>query len=155
MGHITLPIPVYNVTFFDQMLRLLRATCVYCFHFRLSKAEADRYACKLRLIQYGLLAEADGLGSMRMGTKRKAAKAGARDGEGPGEDPEGVDDEDDLDNFIARRQKFVSKIISKKGHASDIFKSTKIGAVADARRRTVKEFLAEAPGIKKCTYCQA
>ena len=155
MGHISLPIPIYNVTFFDQMLRLLRATCVYCFHFRLSKAEADRYACKLRLIQYGLLAEAHGLESMHMGTERKAAKAGAREEEGPGEDLEGVDDEDDLNNFIARRREFVDKLISKKGHAGDVFKSTKIRAVADARRRTVKEFLAEAPGVRKCTHCQA
>jgi DNA-directed RNA polymerase I subunit RPA1 len=155
MGHISLPIPVYNVTFFDQMLRLLRATCVYCFHLRMAKAEVDRFACKLTLIQYGLLAEAADLDTMRMQVKKKKAAGGTRDEEGPGDDLEESGDENDIDSFIARRRKFVDKLISKKGRRSDILSATKITAIADARRQVVKDFMGSIPGVKKCTRCQA
>ncbi|KAA8914558.1 hypothetical protein FN846DRAFT_926797 [Sphaerosporella brunnea] len=154
MGHISLPIPIYNVTFFDQLLRLLRATCVYCFHLRLSKAEVDRYACKLTLIQYGLLAEAADLDAMHMQVKKTKA-GGLRDEEGPGDDLESEGDEDDIDSFIARRRKFVEKLIHKRGKRSDILNATKITTIADARRQVVKEFMAAIPSVKKCTRCQA
>lgn len=150
MGHISLPIPVYNVTFFDQMLRLLRATCVYCFNLRMSKAEVDRYACKLRLIQYGLLEEASDLDNLHM----KAKKKGTGAEEGPGDDIDS-DDDDDLENFIARRRKFVDKAISRKGKQSDVSSATKINAIAEARRQVVKDFMGTVAGVKKCTRCQA
>jgi DNA-directed RNA polymerase I subunit RPA1 len=155
MGHISLPIPVYNVTFFDQMLRLLRATCVYCFHLRMSKAEVDRYACKLTLIQYGLLAEAIDLDAMRMTVKKKTKEGGTRDEEGPGDDLEEDGDEDDIDSFIARRRKFVNKLIEKKGRRSDVQGANKITAIADARRQVVKDFMGSIISVQKCTRCQA
>jgi len=150
MGHISLPIPVYNVTFFDQMLRLLRATCVYCFHLRMSKAEVDRYACKLRLIQYGLLEEASDLDNMAMKAKKKSGGGE----EGPGDDIE-TDDDDDLENFLGRRRKFVDKAISRKGKRVDVCSATKINAIADARRQVVKEFMGSVNAVKKCARCQA
>lgn len=57
-GHIDLPVPVYHPTFMDQVLRLLRAQCVYCHRLRLAKREIHRYVCIFRLLQYGLLKEA-------------------------------------------------------------------------------------------------
>lgn len=154
MGHISLPIPVYNVTFFDQMLRLLRSTCVYCFHLRMSKTEVDRYACKLRLIQYGLLSEAADLDTMHMKSKPKTKAGGTADEEGPGDDLES-DDDDDVDNFITRRRRFMDKAIRKKGKTSDVYLATKITAIADARRQVVKDFMGEVAGVKKCTRCMA
>ena len=150
MGHISLPIPVYNVTFFDQMLRLLRATCVYCFYLRMSKAEVDRYACKLRLIQYGLLQEASALDNMHMKEMKK--RNGGRE-ECSGDDIDS-DDDDDLENFIARRRKFVDKEISRKGKQADVCNATKINAIADARRQVVKNFMDTVAGVKKCNRCQ-
>ena len=147
---------MYNVTFFDQMLRLLRSTCVYCFHFRMSKAEVDRYACKLRLIQYGLLEEAVDVDKLHMKTKVKAGKGGSREEEGPGDDvDESDDDDDDVDNFIARRRKWVQKAISRRGQRSMVNSASKITAIADARRQIVKDFMGDVPGVRKCTRCQA
>ncbi len=57
-GHIDLPVPVYHPIFMDQVLRLLRAECIYCHRFRLPLKELNRYICKLRLLQYGFLPEA-------------------------------------------------------------------------------------------------
>ena len=155
LGHIALPIPVYNVTFFDQMLRLLRATCVYCFQLRMSKAEVDRYACKLRLIQYGLLSEAVDLDAIRMKSKVKAKVGGTADEEGPGDDIESDNDDDDVDNFIARRRKFVEKAIAKKLKSGDDWNPTKISAIFDARRQVVKDFMGDIPSVRKCTRCSA
>lgn len=42
----------------DQVLRLLRAQCTYCDGFRLPRREIHRYVCTLRLLQHGLLHEA-------------------------------------------------------------------------------------------------
>jgi DNA-directed RNA polymerase I subunit RPA1 len=154
MGHISLPIPVYNVTFFDQLLRLLRATCVYCFHLRMAKAEVDRYACKLKLIQYGLLAEAEGLDNIHM--KAKKAKVGAsREEEGPGDDIKSEDDNDDVDAFIARRRKWTDKVINRKGMISDAKAASKVAAIYEARREVVREFLKSIISVKGCRRCQA
>lgn len=57
-GHIDLPVPVYHPTFMDQVLRLLRAQCAYCDGLRLPRREIHRYICTLRLLQHGLLHEA-------------------------------------------------------------------------------------------------
>ena len=54
-GHIELPVPCYNPLFFNQMYIYLRSTCLYCHHFKLRKSESHRFACKLRLLQYGLI----------------------------------------------------------------------------------------------------
>lgn len=56
MGHIDLPIPIYN-PFLSQMYVLLRATCVYCHGFKVAQTRVHEYECKLKLIQYGLLPE--------------------------------------------------------------------------------------------------
>jgi DNA-directed RNA polymerase I subunit RPA1 len=42
----------------DQVLRLIRAQCVYCQRLRLARREIHRYVCIFRLLQYGLLKEA-------------------------------------------------------------------------------------------------
>jgi DNA-directed RNA polymerase I subunit RPA1 len=37
-GHIEIPIPAYNPMFFDNLYAILRAKCVYCHQFRISRA---------------------------------------------------------------------------------------------------------------------
>ncbi|RMZ89544.1 hypothetical protein DV736_g3224, partial [Chaetothyriales sp. CBS 134916] len=56
-GHIELPIPCYHPIFVDTTLRLLRAACVYCHHFRLRRYDIHRTVCELRLLQHGLTDE--------------------------------------------------------------------------------------------------
>ncbi|KAI5797692.1 hypothetical protein EDC01DRAFT_629076 [Geopyxis carbonaria] len=151
VGHISLPIPVYNPLFFDQMLRLLRATCVFCFHFRMSKAEVGRYVCKLRLIQYGLLSEATAVDNYELKT-RKSKKQKDLEGD---DDAEDSDDEEDLEVFIARRQKDVDRLIRNHGDYENLQNASKIAAVANARRDVVKEFIKDIPSVRKCHRCKA
>lgn len=37
-GHIEIPIPAYNPMFFDNLYAILRAKCIYCHQFRISRA---------------------------------------------------------------------------------------------------------------------
>lgn len=158
-GHITLPVPVYHPLFFDQMIRLLRSTCLYCFHLRMAKSAVNRHVCKLKLIQHGLLLEAQQLDDIQIKTKntassRKPGRPGAADEEGAGDDLE-TEDEDDMDSFFARREQFVNRAIRRSRANSGAVDSAKVMSVAEVRRALVKEFLGDIIRPKKCNRCQA
>ncbi|GMM51811.1 DNA-directed RNA polymerase I core subunit [Starmerella bacillaris] len=57
VGHVNLPVPVFNPMVFPQMYLLLRSSCMHCLHFKLNKEEKHLFECKLRLLQYGLILE--------------------------------------------------------------------------------------------------
>lgn len=118
----------------------------------MAKSAVNRYVCKLKLIQYGLLLEAQQLDDIQIKTKNtKKAKPGAADDEGPGDDIE-TEDEDDMDSFFARRERFVNKAIRR---SKGTVNSAKVMSVAEVRRALVKEFLGDIIRPKKCNRCQA
>jgi len=43
MGHIELPVPVYNPLLFADMYRLLRSMCLKCFYFRVEERKVCPY----------------------------------------------------------------------------------------------------------------
>ena len=147
-GHIELPLHVYNVTFFDQLYRLLRAQCVYCHRFQMSRVQINAYVCKLRLLQYGLLDECgaiDGFGPKK-GGKNKSAK----DGE------ESSEEEDDEEDVIEKRNTYVKKR-TREAQASGRLKAMMAGAknpmAAEQRRTVIKEFFKDLVSFKKCANC--
>ncbi|KAJ5291932.1 hypothetical protein N7478_001183 [Penicillium angulare] len=148
-GHIELPVPLYNVTFFDHIYRLLRAQCVYCHRLQMSRAHVNMYTCKLRLLQYGLLDEVaivDAMGTNKGGSS-KAAK-------GNGDDSE--DDEDDIDSIMDKRTDYVELSIreaKKDGRLSGLMAGGKNPIAAEQRRELVKTFLKDINSYKKCTNC--
>lgn len=136
---------MWNVTFFDQVYRLLRAKCDYCHRFRISRIEIHTYACKLRLLQYGLVdqtAEIDLIG----------------------EDPQDVAvDADEKGNIdpqtkMELRSKFVKKCIreaQKQGDGDAFFGGAKNPVAAEQRRELIKEFFKEVAKNpqKSCSSC--
>lgn len=127
------------------MIRLLRSTCLYCFHLRIAKSVVNRYVCKLKLIQHGLLMEAQQLDDIQVKTKP-----------GAGDNIEMEDeDEDDMDSFLARRERFVNQAIRRSKANSGNVDSAKVMSVAEMRRALVKEFMGEIIRFKKCNRCQA
>ncbi|CDF90606.1 ZYBA0S07-04940g1_1 [Zygosaccharomyces bailii CLIB 213] len=66
-GHIELPVPCYNPLFFNQLYIYLRSSCLYCHRFRLRAVEINRFACKLKLLQYGLVDESYQVDQLRVG----------------------------------------------------------------------------------------
>ncbi|PGG97586.1 hypothetical protein AJ79_09149 [Helicocarpus griseus UAMH5409] len=145
-GHIELPVHVYNVTFFDQLFRLLRAQCVYCHRFRMSRVDIKAYTCKLRLLQYGLVEEAAAIDSM-----------GARKGsdQNAGSVSDDSEDEDEGD-FIGRRDAYVKRCIhnaATKNKNQGFMQGAKNPAAAEQRRNIVREFLKDITAVKKCASC--
>ncbi|KAF2083270.1 beta and beta-prime subunits of DNA dependent RNA-polymerase [Saccharata proteae CBS 121410] len=153
-GHIELPVPVYHPTFMDQLLRLIRAQCVYCHHLKMSRSDVNRFSCKLRLIQYGLLKEAQELedvASFRWSNVDKGAGKRAREeGEDVGSASEG---ENNDDNIIAKREAFVKRAIRNAGVKKSGWTVEKTEAVNEERRFVIKEFLMDINKGKKCKKC--
>lgn len=149
-GHIDLPVPVYHPIFMDQAYRLLRAQCVYCHRFRMPRKDLHRYACMFRLLQYGLLHEAqeiDAIGQDFFGMPLSEAPAAEAD---PESDAEG---EGAQDAVMKARDAYVRKVLQ--GHRinlGDIRKGKHEGS-SELRRQLVKDFLADILKARACSSC--
>ncbi|KAL4996608.1 hypothetical protein BDV10DRAFT_108805 [Aspergillus recurvatus] len=147
-GHIELPVHVYNVTHLDQLYRLLRAQCVFCHRFQMSRTQINIYACKLRLLQYGLVQQVAFIDSM--GAKSPKSRKG--------KDADGSDDEEDEDDddVISRRNAYVKKCI-REAQAAGLLKSVMAGAknplAMEKRRELIKDFFKDVVAAKKCAHC--
>ncbi|OCK74654.1 beta and beta-prime subunits of DNA dependent RNA-polymerase [Lepidopterella palustris CBS 459.81] len=148
-GHIELPMPVYHLTFMDQCLRLLRAKCVYCHRLKMAAVQVNRYTCKLRLIRYGLLKEAEDIENLNLWSSKRKSASGAGDDLGSSE-------EVDEDHIISQQNSYVKKMIKQAGGSKGRGERTteKTEAISEARKIVIKDFLLEIGKGKKCRNCQ-
>ncbi|KAF2195552.1 DNA-directed RNA polymeras-like protein I subunit [Zopfia rhizophila CBS 207.26] len=145
-GHIELPVPVYHLTFMDQVLRLLRGKCAYCHHFKMAKNRLNEYVCKLRLIRCGLLKES---GEMHEHIKTGQGKSKKTD------DSEDDESDSDDDGIIGQRNAYVKRCMKAAGISASKMQSLKqkTEAMSDARRLVIKDFYAEMGKGKGCKNC--
>jgi DNA-directed RNA polymerase I subunit RPA1 len=163
-GHIELPIRVFNITFFDQMFRLLKAQCVYCHKLRINRVQINDYICKLRLLQYGLVDEAaqiDKIGQKAPG----ASQTHGRSINGVGSDKDSDDDleadepgntiEIDPEDLIDKKKAFTRKCIkqAKKGGAHEPMSGSKDPVAAEERRNLLRTFFKDIVAAKNCSSC--
>ncbi|PVH92409.1 DNA-directed RNA polymeras-like protein I subunit [Periconia macrospinosa] len=143
-GHIELPVPVYHLSFIDQLYRLLRGKCVYCHHFRVTRKYTHEIASKLRLIRCGLIQEANDMREHVHEHKGKTNKG-----------EESSDEENDDDDVISERNSYVKKCMKRAGISKSDAHAVrhKTEAVAEARREVIKEFYAAIVAGKKCRNC--
>ncbi|KAL4936371.1 hypothetical protein BDV06DRAFT_205199 [Aspergillus oleicola] len=146
-GHIELPVHVYNVTHLDQLYRLLRAQCVFCHRFQMSRNQINQYSCKLRLLQYGLV---EGVAIIEsMGTKTSGSKK-TKDADGSDEE------DDDEDDIIGRRNAYVKRCL-REAQGTGALKSILAGAknplAMEKRRELIKELFKDLVAAKKCASC--
>ncbi|KAK6355408.1 hypothetical protein TWF696_004510 [Orbilia brochopaga] len=135
------------------MYRLLRSTCVYCHHFRLTRGEINLFACKLRLIDAGLLKECETL-ELIGSNKLSRSEAGLSTKTDVGDVVDDLTKEDeDAETVARRRSRYVRKLIknTSKTLSSD---ATQVMAVAQARKAVVHDFLKLVVGIRKCSSCK-
>lgn len=149
-GHIDLPVPVYHPTFMDQVLRLLRAQCVYCDSFRMPRREIHRYICILRLVQHGLLHEArhvDAIGENLHGLglpgvpQDSIAKA----------DSDDDDEQGSADGIMRARDAYVRRVLQN--NRPTVSRSKHEGA-AELRTALVAEFFRDIVKSRVCASCQ-
>ncbi|KAF2640084.1 DNA-directed RNA polymeras-like protein I subunit [Massarina eburnea CBS 473.64] len=143
-GHIELPVPVYHLSFIDQLLRLLRGKCAYCHQFKLERKATNEIAAKLRLIRCGLVQDANNMQQYVHESKGKTDK-----GDGSS------DEENDEDDIISQRNSYVKKCMKRAGisKADAHAVRQKTETIADARRFVVKEFYAAISVGRKCKNC--
>lgn len=142
----------------DQLLLLLRAQCFYCGHLKLRSIDVNRFICKLRLIQYGLLQQSQDLENIQLGIKPSTATKSKSSVIDEGLESEGSDE--DEDSLVGRRNKIVERAIKhaineagkEKDEAS--LESQKVEAVAEERRAILKELLASAAKLNQCGRCK-
>lgn len=137
----------------DQCLRLLRAKCVYCHKLKMSRAEVNRYACKLTLVRYGLLKECFDLDDIHIAPKSKDIAAPDTSKDNDGNDSSDSDQDSNTKDIIHRRNVFVRNAIKQAGKRRGDWEDAKIEAVANERRAIVKEFLYSITKGKKCANC--
>ncbi|KAL8955775.1 MAG: hypothetical protein Q9183_006527 [Haloplaca sp. 2 TL-2023] len=154
IGHIELPVPVYHVTYLDQLLLLLRGKCEFCGHLKLNPGEINRFTCQLRLVHHGLLIEAQQLDEIGPASKSHRSQL-----TGCGEDieeGEEDDDESDPDALQRERNEFVRRAIKKanRKNCEDTGAAVKLEAVYEERRAIVKDLYAAIRKTKICALCK-
>ncbi|KAG1833461.1 hypothetical protein EV424DRAFT_1479615 [Suillus variegatus] len=132
-GHIELPAPVYHPLFMVNMYNILRATCLFCHRFKLSRSVICKYVAKFRLLEHGLLEAALDVDNIALHTSND-------------------DDEDSRNETIPelehRVNLFVMVHLSKaSGSKRDHYKDT---LVYQARKDLIQEFL-RTTITKKCS----
>ncbi|KAF0467412.1 beta and beta-prime subunits of DNA dependent RNA-polymerase [Gigaspora margarita] len=140
-GHIQLPCPVYNPVFFSHALTLLKAICLNCHRFRLAATENFRYTAKLKLLNYGLLLEAqriDGIAIEDILTTDEDRKSN-----------DVVSIEFDPDIYFRSLEQYVNKCL--KNGDRKIYKTTAINA---ERKNVISEFLKRSSTPKQCGNCK-
>ncbi|KAL8654413.1 MAG: hypothetical protein Q9226_003447 [Calogaya cf. arnoldii] len=145
-GHIELPVPVYHVTFLDQLIILLKGKCEFCGHLKLNPVEISRFACKLRLIHHGMLKESHQLDDLlSAATSQSAPMTNGTTMEDNEEDESETDDPREKMKAFTKRAIKANRTMSQ---SSSVLQKTE--AIAAERRNIIKEFLL---AIRKPTNC--
>lgn len=146
LGHIDLPVPCYNPLFFNQLYVYLRAACLYCHHFRLRASEVHAYACKLRLLQYGLIEECYQLDELM-------AEFSAADSDEAEEDEHDISSK--LDSQIRRaRSEFTKSAIARAlSEGRTVVTGTMTATILDERKKLVHDFHKRLLSRPKCDNC--
>ncbi|KAL9041913.1 MAG: hypothetical protein Q9180_000966 [Flavoplaca navasiana] len=151
-GHIELPVPVYHVTFLDQLLILLRGKCEFCGHLKLNPVEISRFACKLKLIHYGMLKESQQLDDV---VSAASSSSVTMTNGLAAEDEEGEEDASDTDDYTEKMKAFTKRAIKADwGTSQGLPEFKKTEAIAEERRNVIKEFLAAIRKPKSCGRCK-
>ncbi|KAI1260807.1 beta and beta-prime subunits of DNA dependent RNA-polymerase [Xylariaceae sp. FL1019] len=146
VGHIDLPTPVYHPVFMDQVLRLLRAQCQYCFRFKMRRADLNLVACKLRLLQYGLIDAANYVEDINNEST---------DIELEGDDADADDKNATVERIIRLRETFTERELRGSKITSADLRNGKHEGASEARRIVLKNFLRDMTKGRICNTCQA
>lgn len=135
----------------NQAYRLLRSQCVYCHGLRMSRVEVDRYWCKLRLLQYGLLKEAEDVDDIGLRSREfKAQVDAAGDAE---EDLSEDENANTAHTIMDQRRAFVKRCIAQIGTKPDVDDSP-TEAISQTRAAIVRDFQADIVKTRKCANCK-
>ncbi|OAP56480.1 hypothetical protein AYL99_09659 [Fonsecaea erecta] len=153
-GHIELPVTCYHPQYIDSTLRLLRAKCAYCHHFKAAENFVNQTVCSLRLLQYGLVEDYHNIQNihLRGGLSRAPKKTNS---DNIVEDMLEVEPDEEIADLIDRRTRLTNRAIKSAHRENRIDEQALIRnpiAIA-ARKDVITAFLKEIPNLKKCANC--
>jgi DNA-directed RNA polymerase I subunit RPA1 len=148
-GHIALAVPVYHIFTFPHLLKLLRAKCLYCHRFRISKSLCKAYAAKLHLLDCGYVEDAiaiDEKVSLTLSKLEKSSSA-ATSSTSTTTITTAAEVEEFLDNCLQRTRPdtALSPLSSSSSSSSERY----------YRQLWIKQFFAANNAQKKCDSCNA
>ncbi|KAG6842007.1 hypothetical protein C0991_003533 [Blastosporella zonata] len=147
-GHIELPAPVFHPLFMNNMYNLLRGTCLFCHHFKMSRSVLAKYVAKFRLLERGLLDAAQGVDDLRIhvSSETKKKSGDEDDSEDEATDKPDVPDET-IEQFVMRVNLYVAVHLSRASTSKrDHYKD---GLVYQTRKDLINEFL-KSTILNKC-----
>lgn len=135
-----------------QTFNLLRGSCQHCHHFLAPAAAVSLYACRLILLERGLVAESDEMQYLTIQAARPLAKSKASKLEEQGEDTA-----ETLSEYKARLWKYVEMAVAnaKKEQGIPTRDDYKSAICFDKRKQLIAEFLKVMSARKRCGNCQA
>ena len=137
-------------------MTLLRSKCSYCRHFKLHPGVTNRFICKLRLAEYGLVEQAEELETITLETLTTKIEGTSGYFSKEKEEQEESDDDSKLLDLKRRRNEFVRRIIAKFGgkrHLESLDRA-KVESVSEYRRSIIKDFLKACTNNKRCGTCK-
>lgn len=155
MGHVELPVPVYNPLFFPQLYLFVRATCVFCQNFKMKSTEVHRYACKLKLLQYGLTRESQQIDDFQLGSSGNAKEDAFDAMETELSKKKDDDSAYDMERLRKRREAFVQKSIANamaEGRTTE--EGIHTASVGEERKRVINNFYSVVRGMGHCDNCK-
>lgn len=117
----------------------------------MSRVEVSRFGCKLRLLRYGLLKEAEEVDDIGLRSREFRSQVdAAKDAE---EDLSEAEDEDTATTIMNQREAFVERSIklARKAHSGSAVPTE---AVAQARAAVIREFQTDIVKTRKCANCK-
>ena len=143
-GHIELPVPVYHQLYLDQVLRLLRASCVYCGKLRLGRVQTGLFVCKLNLVKHGLLKEAKDIDDITHATQIDILEEDDDESEN--------EDKEDQKAIMAKREQYAQDAINR-ARVEGRISTAKTEATVNARQGVIREFMHAITSTRKCRNC--
>ncbi|KAI8987844.1 hypothetical protein BDF20DRAFT_814125 [Mycotypha africana] len=150
-GHIEIPIPAYNPMFFDNLYAILRGMCVYCNHFRISRALMKKYTAQLQLLENGMVNEAQDLDEILFNNKKSSKK-----------DEDNLEDKMEeesqllanVEEYMDHIDEYVKKCLADDEARKFAAKNYKVTVINDVRKRLMSDFMKACVHQKKCLNCQ-
>ncbi|WFC99819.1 DNA-directed RNA polymerase [Malassezia yamatoensis] len=167
-GHMELPSPVFHPLFMNHAYSLLRGTCMFCHHFKISRVAMAKYTAQFQLLEYGLVDEA--LAIAREQLKRPLAgvaeAAEVQEHEEVSDDQEESQDTQKVaasapDTTVESVEEFVKRIshITREYIRGAVQKGEKKrgdhGSVTYAARRDLRNWFLKDILRRRCERCQA
>ena len=154
-GHIDLSVVCFNPLSFKLLVKLLQSTCLYCHHFRSSRASLKLIQSKLILLDAGLIVEAANLDSF---TKSKSTKSTRKATANlsliddmaieSGNEDEDEEDEGPDQDYLSKLSSYVNDCLSTR----PTFKQ-KTTLATESIRQAEKQFYSSIPS-KSCANCR-